>query len=416
MNRNQFTLLVFLLVVLGIAGLMIYNKQNDVGKAGDPSIGRKLLGELPVNDVAHIALTQGTNELNLVKKDNLWRVRERNDYPANYSEISEFLLKARDLKIVQSEHVGPSQLPKLDLVPGQGTNAALVVDLKDQNDKTIQSILLGKKHLQKSRGQSPFGDLGDSGWPDGRYVKVGASSDSVALISDALSNLEPKPEQWLNKDFFRVEKVRSIAVAGPAITNSWKIVRDTESAEWKLAEAKPGEQLDTSKTSSAANALGSPSFTDVDSNAKPDQLGLDKPNVVTLDTFEDFTYNVNVGHKTNDSYPIMLAVSAKLASERTPGKDEKPDDKTKLDKEFKEKQKKLEDKLAQEKNYEKWAYLVSSWTLDPLLKDRAQLLVEKKEEPKKEEPKKDDKTPATSEPPNPLEPLPQSEAKAPTEK
>ena len=58
---------------------------------------------------------------------------------------------------------------------------------------------------------------------------------------------------------------------------------------------------------------------------------------------------------------------------------------TKLDKEFKEKQKKLEDKLAQEKAYEKWTYLVSSWTLDSVLKERSQLMVEKKEEPKKEE-------------------------------
>jgi hypothetical protein len=87
MNRNQFTLLVFLLVVLGIAGLMIYNKQNDLARTGDPAVGKKLLGDLPVNDVAHISLKQGTNELNLVKKDNLWRVRERNDYPANYSDI-----------------------------------------------------------------------------------------------------------------------------------------------------------------------------------------------------------------------------------------------------------------------------------------------------------------------------------------
>ena len=387
MNRNQFALLLFLLVVLGLAGLMVYNKQNDVGKTADPAIGRKLLGDLPVNDVAHISLKQGTNELNLAKKDNLWRVRERNDYPANYSEISDFLLKAKDLKIIQSEKVGPSQLMRLELVPGSATNSALVVDLKDQNDKEIRSVLLGKKHLQKSKGgASPFGDMGgDQGWPDGRYVKVGSASDTVALISDALSNIEPKPEQWLNKDFFKVEKIRSVSVEGPAVTNSWKLSRDSETGEWKLADAKPTEQLDTSKTSSVGTALNSPSFTDVITGASHDQLGLVKPTVVTLETFDDFSYTFKVGTKTNDSYPLALSVAAKLPAERTPGKDEKPDDKTKLDKEFKDKQKKLEDKLSQEKTYEKWTYLVSSWTLDPLLKDRAQLLVEKKPETKKDE-------------------------------
>jgi hypothetical protein len=387
MNRNQFTLLVFLLVVLGLAGLMVYRKQNDVSGSGDPAIGTKLLGDLPINDVAHIALKQGTNELNLIKKENLWRVHERYDYPANYSEISGFLLKAKDLKVVQSEHVGPSQLPRLELVPGPGTNAALVVELKDQNEKIIQSLLLGKKHMQKSSQPSPLGEMGDSGYPDGRYVKVGANSDTVALISDALSNLEPRPEQWVNKDFFRVEKVRSIAVTGPAITNAWKIIRENENGDWKLADSQAGEQLDVSKSSSAANALGTPSFVDVHDNTKPEQFGLDKPTVVTLDTFEDFAYTVNVGAKTNDNYALTLLVSAKIPTERTAGKDEKPDDKTRLDKEFKDKQKKLEEKLAQEKGFEKWVYQVSSWTLEPLLKDRSQLLVEKKEEPKK-----DDKT------------------------
>jgi len=41
--------------------------------------------------------------------------------------------------------------------------------------------------------------------------------------------------------------------------------------------------------------------------------------------------------------------------------------------------------LKQEKAFEKWTYLVSKWTVDPLLKERKDLLAEKKEEPKKEE-------------------------------
>src|SRR5215472_10528809 len=131
MNRKQFALLLFLLVVVGLAGLMIYNRQNDYRNTGNQDLGKKLLGNFPFNDVAHISLKQGTNEVNLVKKDQLWRVRERNDYPANYSEISELLLKLGDLKVVSSEKVGPSQLPRLSLVAGQGTNAALVAEFKD---------------------------------------------------------------------------------------------------------------------------------------------------------------------------------------------------------------------------------------------------------------------------------------------
>ena len=115
-----------------------------------------------------------------------------------------------------------------------------------------------------------MGDMGEQSWPDGRYVKLG-SADNVALISDPLANLEPKPEQWLNKTFFRVEKPKAISVAFPAETNSWKLTRETETARWKLADAKPGEQLDATKTSGVSNPFGSASFTDVTVGAKPEE-------------------------------------------------------------------------------------------------------------------------------------------------
>ncbi len=384
MNRKQLIIMLVLVALIGGAGVLLVNKQNASWTGNNANIGKKLLGDVPVNDVTHIVFKQGTNELNLAKKD-IWRVRERNNYPANYSEISDFLLKLRDLKVVQTEKVGSSQLTRLSLLPGQGTNSATVVELKDSNDKTIKSLLLGKKHMRKSNRPSPFGDMGggEEGYPDGRYVQASGDSGSVSLISDSLQNTEPKPEQWLNKDFFKIDKIRSVAVTFPAATNSWKLTRETETGEWKLADAKPGEQLDASKASSVANPLGSPSFADVSTTATPENL--EKPTTATIETFENLTYTLKVGQKTNDNYPLALALVAQLPKERTPGKDEKPEDKDKLDKEFKEKQKKLEEKVAQEKGYEKWVYLVSSWTVDPLLKERSTLLVEKKEEPKKDD-------------------------------
>ncbi len=352
-------------------------------QATGSSMGQKLLGELPVNDVAHISVKQGTNEVNLEKKADGWKVRERKDYPANYAEISEFLLKAKDLKIIQMETVGPSQLPKLSLASGDGNNSAEVVTLKDKSDKTIKSLALGKKHMKKGGQPSQFGDMGEEGFPDGRYVKVG-DSDNVAVISEAFSNIEPKPDQWLNKDFLKIEKPKTISVTFPAATNSWKLTRDTEAGEWKLADTKPTEQLDASKASSVANPLSSATFNDVATQSKPEELGLDKPTIVSISTFDDLTYTLKVGAKTNENYALMVTVAAEPAKARTPGKDEKPEDKAKLDKEFTEKQKKTEEKAAQDKNFENWVYLVSNWTLDPLIKERGQLLVEKKEEPKKD--------------------------------
>lgn len=387
MNGKQFGILLALVVVLGGAGLMLYKKSSSSWSGGGTAVGQKLLGEFDVNAVTQIHVKHGPNELLLAKKGDLWRVTQRGDYPANFPEISSLLLKLKDMKVVQSEAIGQSQLPRLELV-ASGSNAPTNVELRDESGKAIKTLVLGKKHMRKSQG-SPMGDMDDGGWPDGRYVQVGGAVDKVMLVSDSLANLEPNADNWLNKDFFKIEKAKSIAVTFQIATNSWKLARETEGADLKLVDAKPGEELDSAKASGVANPLSSPSFADVAVGVSPEASGLDKPTVINVETLDGFAYAVKVGAKTNDNFFLSMSVSANFVKERTPGADEKPEDKTKLDKEFADKLKKLEEKLTAEKAYEPWTYLVASWTVDSIIKERSHFMVEKKEEPKKEEGKEE---------------------------
>jgi hypothetical protein len=106
----------------------------------------------------------------------------------------------------------------------------------------------------------------------------------VALVSDALANVEPKPDNWLNKDFFKIEKLRAISITSAIDTNSWKLTRETETGDWTLADKKEGEELDKGKSSSVSYALSSPSFNDVVSpGLKPEETGMDKPVVASLE-------------------------------------------------------------------------------------------------------------------------------------
>ena len=164
--------------------------------------------------------------------------------------------------------------------------------------------------------------------------------------------------------------------------SNWTAARETESGEWKLADPKEGEKLDTSKASSLNYALSSPSFNDIASpDLKPEETGLAQATVAKLETFEGFTYTVNVSGKTNEeNHYLKVSVQANLPKERAPGKDEKPEEKEKLDKEFKEKTEKLQEKLKTEQKFDRWTYLVSKWTVDALLKERKDLLAEKKDD------------------------------------
>src|SRR6476646_9429303 len=128
---------------------------------------------------------------------------------------------------------------------------------------------------------------------------LGNDLQTVAVVSEPFSNVEAKPEEWLNKDFFKVEKLKAISVTTTNATNNWKLARESETNEWKLADAKTGEQLDIAKISWVNNALSSPSFSDVATNSTPEQTGLNKPVLATIETTDGFKYEIKAGNKVS---------------------------------------------------------------------------------------------------------------------
>ena len=103
MNRKQFIILLVLVAVLGAAGLVIHQRGQQSWHSSGQSIGQKLLPDFPVNDIAQISIKAGTNQLDLARRDTVWTVAERGNYPANFSQISELLLKFAEVKVAQVE-------------------------------------------------------------------------------------------------------------------------------------------------------------------------------------------------------------------------------------------------------------------------------------------------------------------------
>ncbi len=287
MNRKQLLIMVAVALVLG-GGMFYLNKQKSESfQRGERTAGEKLLGDFPVNDVGHITLRQPTGEVNLVRTDG-WTVKERDGYPANEEDIIEFARKLWNLKAAQSQKIGASQLGRLELLaPDKGaTNAGTLVELKGKDGKLVKSVVLGKKSMRES-GDSSFG--GGGGWPNGRWLYLPDKPGTAYLVSEAFSEIEPKPDRWLKKDLFKVEKLKAVSVTHTNATNSWRLTRETENGVLTLPDAKPGEQLDTGKSSPAGNALSYPSFTDVLSlQAKPEETGMDNPIVAKIETFDGF--------------------------------------------------------------------------------------------------------------------------------
>ena len=371
MNSRQLALIVVFAVVFVAIGWILFHRGARSWES-EPTSGDVKVVEFPLNDVAHIAIKDGTGELNLVRKEDGWVVRERTDYPANFEQVSRLLQKIWNLKPVQTLQVGPSQLGRFDLVePANGVKSGILLELKDKDEKRIAALLVGKQYLKKSNQN--FGPAG--GFAAGRYVMPEGGSKGVALVSDPLNDLVTKPERWLNLDFIKIEKPRTIALDGATPTMKWKLERENESADWKFADANPAEELDKAKASTLAASVSNLRFTDVlDPQAKPESTGLDHPSTATIETFDGFTYTLQIGKLKGEGYPLTLSIEATLPAPTSVDPNEKPEDQKKREEEFSRKKKMIEEKLAKEKKFEGRAFLINKFSVEQLLKNRTDLV------------------------------------------
>lgn len=360
MNRKQLLIIVAGLVLVGGVSLLINREDSQSWRTTEVS---KLL-KFDLNEVSRINLRHASGELNLVKKgegqDVSWVVKERADYPADYQKVSDLVRKMWELKPTQTLKVGASQLGRLDLnEPGKG--AASLLSLKDKEGKVLASLTIGKQHMNKP---SEAAD-GMPGYPTGRYVMDEAKN--VSLLGDALSELLPGPENWLDTTFLNISNIRSVAVSGTS--GAWKLLREKDS-EWKLDGAAADEQLDPAQTSGLGTLLASSRFADVAPETEP----MTQSTAALIETSDGFTYSLTIGAAMDDKHPVKVAVSGSFAQERAPGKEEKPEEKAKLDEAFQKQLKELQDKLAKEQKFQQRIYLVEKYALGALTKERKELL------------------------------------------
>ena len=381
MKTQQLAILVAVGLALGGAGLYVRNQQSAGYRQSSAQLGGALLQGVDASTLTGLRIIQGTNQLNILKSGNDWTVKERGGYPANFGTIQDFVRKLVDLKAPQPVQVGPSRLPILELVaPDKGPG--VLVELLGADGKTSRSVLLGKKHTKGGQddGGGGLGGMGGA-WPIGRYVMVDNKIETVALVNEPLANAEPKPDQWLEKEWFKVEQPISVTVSHPDATNSFSLTRTNEFSEWTLVGAKPEEKVDAAKSGVFSSLLSSPSFDDVIVDAQPAALGLDQPVQAKIRTSSGWTYTVKIGKaQEGDRYPVQFVTEAQLLTQRNPAKDEKKEETEKFNKDFAEKLKKQQEKLAAEQSRGRWTYLVSKWTIDSLLKKRSELMVDPKKD------------------------------------
>jgi len=368
MNRKQFLFLIVVLLVVGGAGLALFWKDYSAYRDSGAKIGARLLPDLKIAEVAEIRLQDAKNQATLARKEKQWVVEERGGYPADFDAISALMVKLIELKVTQSEQVAAKLYPRLNLgEPGKGEGAGTVIEFRDAAGKTLARIILGKTVLKKDP-VNPLPGARD-GVPAGRYVLPPGAKDRVVAVSDPLNAAEADPAKWLGKDFFKAERIRTLAAGPEGGAPQWKVTRNEEWGEWRFAN---GGKLDASAAVTAANKLGTMRFLDVvpDPGSDPVHPGT----VAVAETFDNLTYRVRIAkRKAGDDYQLSFTVSGTPPRKRVPEKGEKPEEKEQRDKDFAETLKALDARIAAEKALAKWTYVAASGEVEPLLKNRAEM-------------------------------------------
>lgn len=338
MNARIAAVLVVLLAVLGGGALLYYQQERSRRPDNVATLGRTLLQDLPIAEVAAIRIVEPKATLTVQRRDEGWTIAERDGFPADLAKVREFVLKLAALKVGQSEPIGEKDRARLKL-DASGTQ----VELAGAGGSALARLTVGKKYW-KREPENP-----EKTPADGRFVGLPTEPKQVYLVSDPLAQARARTADWIDRRSFQVEKVKTLEVRYPD-GGGWRIERAADNADWKLEGASPGEKVDTSRANAASYSLSLLELADV-APKEAANTGLDKPTLVSATTLAGRAYAIKVGRLEGENYYVRFQSS---------GADEKP----------------------REKLLSQHVLLVPRAKLEDTLKKRAELL-EKKEDTKK---------------------------------
>jgi hypothetical protein len=296
MNARVAAILVLLLAVLG-GGALVYQYQESSRRPESiGTLGQNLFKDLKAAEIAQIRIVEPKSTLTVRRKDERWTIAERADFPADVAKVREFVLQALSLKVGQSEPVGEKDRARLNL-DESGTQ----VEFNSAEGKTLGKLIVGKKYFKREV------DNPEKARADGRFVALPGAAGTAYLVSDPLEQASTRSADWIDRSSFQVEKVKTLELRYPD-GGGWRIERDADNADWRLAAARPGEKLDVTKANAASYSLSLLELADV-APKDASGTGLDQPTLIEATTLDGLAYSIKVGKLQGDSHYVTFTSS-----------------------------------------------------------------------------------------------------------
>ncbi len=252
-SRNRLlALFAVAVLVLGVGLLMGQLRKTKP----DAAVGTKILPALAagLNDVDEVRVfTAGNKRFVTVKRapdKSAWQVVERDNYPADFGKLREFLMKLAELEVVEVKTSSPESYAQIG-----------VEDVK--SDKATG------KRVELGGLSAPLALIvGKSTSYSSNYVRL--DGQATSYLAKPQIFVYSEPQVWLDRSLFdlpteRVQEVRVELADAKAGENKYTITREVrEQTDFTVPGLPKGKKLSHAGSANAgAGSLGNLSFEDV---------------------------------------------------------------------------------------------------------------------------------------------------------
>ncbi|MGA0846417.1 MAG: DUF4340 domain-containing protein [Luteolibacter sp.] len=390
MNKRQvITLWIIAVTLAACVALLKFTSSDGKVTTLARTTGQTLFEQFPALDVASITIEGSEGTTSIRKKNQEWVVVERDDFPANTNAVNEFIRTTAELKITRGMEAGPSLAPRFGMDENASTanDRGLKIRFADSHSNDLAVISLGKD-IESGGASSQFGGTARVG----RYVRNHADETAIYAVSEMFSSISDDPSRWLDDSFFSFEKIQTVSLLEKTGEQAaWKLTRDSESAEFKLVGASSDETVNTTAATPLKNFFSYARFNDVIPVAEIENRS-DSQNqrVAIIETFDGFTYRLSLttlktaaaeteAPTSATEMLLSVEVEANLPEKREAAADESEEDAKAKDQEFADRIAKLKEKLDKETRFVGRTFLVNKSSVDPLLKERSELITQVQE-------------------------------------
>ncbi len=240
--------------------------------------GDKVFPELlpRVNDITYIKIQTNKETLTLIKDQDVWTVKENDNYPAAINKVRELVLGIGNLKRVEPKTKKPDNYARIGVqdVKEKGATSTQIT-LIAGGDKKLADIIIGNnKQAKADASQKSY------------YIRT--LDDPQSWLADGKLPEKWEPKDWLDTDIVELkrERIREVKVSH----DDGEIVyihRDNPDVrDFTLESLKPGEKVTAPyEVNNIATTFTKMTFDDV-VNAKNAKVG-DKPvYTAVLTTFD----------------------------------------------------------------------------------------------------------------------------------